>query len=413
MVSEIKMPKLGDTMEEGILSKWRKNVGEKIEKGEILFEVMTDKANFEVESPASGFIRKIFAKEEETVPVIQVIGYIASSMEEAVPDSAPSSKTQAVAKKTETIKPKSVSMPKQKENVNDTDRIKASPLARKIASERGINLSMIKGSGPGGRIQKEDVLNARQQAGASPVIDIPVPEGAVVIPVTGVRKIIAERMTMAKNTVPHYYLNVEIDFSKAVELRDAMKKEKKFFSHNDLLIKAASEALKALPVVNGYFGGDKIILNSKVNIGFAVARSADYKTSSGDNIELSELVVPVVKDVCNKDLVQVALETKDLIKKARENKLSVDELKDGTFTISNLGTGGIDVFSAIINPPQATILAVGEIKKQPVVVDEKIEIRSVVKMSLSCDHRIVDGALGAKFLKKLKDILEAPETISK
>ncbi len=389
MVIEIKMPKLGETMEEGVISKWRKKEGEKIEKGEILFEVMTDKANFEVESPGSGFVRKVFAKEEETVPVTKVIGYLASSLDEEVPSAPP-----AVQKPT---------VPAEKEG-----RIKASPLARRLAEEKGVDLSKIKGSGPDGRIEKEDVLNVAVRHIRPEGL---VPEGATIVPVTGVRKIIADKMTQAKQTIPHYYLDIEVDVTPAVELREKMKKEKIYFSHNALIIKAAAETLKLFPVVNGYFAEDKIVLNPSINIGIAVARSAVYKTSLGEEMEMNELVVPVLKDADKKNLTRIAAEAKELIKKARENKLSLDDLAGGTITISNLGTMGIDAFTAIINPPQATILALGEIKKRPVVIDDKIEIRSILKFSLSCDHRIVDGALGARFLQKFKELLENPQSL--
>lgn len=408
MVIEIKMPKLGETMEEGVISKWRKKEGEKIEKGEILFEVMTDKANFEVESPESGIVRKIFAKEEETVPVTKVIGYIASSIDEEIPSAPP----EVEVKPTQPQITAQVSVPKVEVGPSKGERIKASPLARKLAEEKGIDLSKIKGSGPDGRIEKKDVLKAIE-TGAPPKLEVPVPDGAKFIPVTGVRKIIAERMTQAFQTIPHFYLDIEVDMTEAVNLREKMKKEKVYFSHNDLIIKAAAEALKFFPIVNGYFAQDKIILNPNINIGIAVARTVIQKTSSGEEMELYELVVPVLKDADKKKLIEIAAESKELIKKARENKLNLDDLSGGTFTISNLGIMGIDVFSAIINPPQATILASGEIKKRPMVIDGKIEIRSTVKFSLSCDHRIVDGALGARFLQKFKEILKNPQSIIK
>ena len=408
MIIEIKMPKLGETMEEGVISKWRKKEGEKIEKGEILVEVMTDKANFEVESPGSGFIRRILAKEEETVPVTKVIGYLSSSMDEEIP-AAPV--VVPFMAQEPTIQPVTAAKLAAKvEGVSEKERIKASPLARRLAEEKGRDLSKIKGSGPDGRIEKEDVLKAIE-SGVPSKVEIPIPEGATVIPVTGVRKLIADRMTQSKQTVPHYYLGIEVDMTEAVELREKLKKEKVYFSLNDLLIKAIAEALKEFPVVNGYFVDGKIVLNPSANIGIAVARSAIYKTSEGKEIELYELVVPVLKDADKKNLTEIANESKGLIKKARENKLNLDELSGGTFTLSNLGTMGIDVFSAIINPPQATLLAIGEIKKRPAVVNDKIEIRYTMKASLSCDHRIVDGALGAHFLQKLKELLEKPKPI--
>jgi len=417
VVIEIKMPKLGETMEEGVISKWRKKEGERVEKGEILFEVMTDKANFEVESPEGGILRKILAKEEETVPVTRVIAYLASSMDEAIPE-APLQEAPGPARPLPQAVPESSSPVATPFMVQGGEgRIKASPLAKKLAREKGIDLSGIKGSGPGGRIEKEDVLKAIEEGTVSleekefTAETISISEGADTIPVTGVRKIIAERMTRAKRDIPHFYLDTEVDLTDAVEMRAKLKAEAKYFSHNDLIIKAVAEALKVFPVVNGFFSLDRIVLNPHINVGIAVARSAIYKTSKGVDMEVGELVVPVLRDADKKNIFEIAQESKELIKKARENKLSLDELSGGTITVSNLGTMGIDAFRAIINPPQATLLAVGEIKKRPAVINDRIEIRSTIKLSLSCDHRIVDGALGARFLQKIKELLENPEVL--
>ena len=412
MVTEVKMPKLGDTMEEGVLTKWRKKEGEKVEKGEILFEVMTDKANFEVESPAAGFILKTLAKEEETVPVIKVVGYIADSMDEKIP--APTAQPVSAASVPTITKSAAPSQPSLRPaQADDAARIMASPVAKRLAAEKGIDLSTIKGSGPGGRIEKEDVLNVSGKgtgAKAQPAaMEVNIPAGAKFIQVKGVRKIIAERMTLSKQTVPHFYLTAEADMTIAYEIREKLKKEKVHFSLNDLIIKAAAQALSEFPVVNGFFAEDKIVFNSNINTGIAVTRPAKLKCSTGEEMDVGELVVPVLKDADKKNLLQIASESKELIAKARENRLNLDELEGGTITLSSLGTMGIDVFNAIVNPPQATLLAIGEIKKRPYVVGDKIEIRSIVNLSLSCDHRIVDGALGAQFLKKIKELLEKPE----
>ena len=437
MVTEIKLPKLGETMEEGTISKWRKKEGEKVERGEILFEVMTDKANFEVEAPDSGVIRKILAKEDEVVQVTKTIGFIASSMDEPIPEASapspsasappapvgpvPSSATQ-VSPATPPTAPSTTQAPSAATPVSSTaqaagtgDRIKASPLARRLAEEKGINLLKIKGTGPGGRIEKEDVLAAGDVAVRFIAQEKEPPqaasEGAITIPATGVRKIIAERMLQSKLTIPHFYLTIEADMTAASEIREQMKKDKQYFSHNDLIIKAAANALRAMPVVNGFFINDRIVYNPAVNIGIAVSRTGKYKDSSGAETELFELVVPVLKDADKKTVLQIAPESKELIQKARDNKLSLAELTGGTITLSNLGTMGVDVFNAIINPPQATILAFGEIKKRPSVVGDAVVVRQIVKLNLSCDHRIVDGALGAQFLKKIKETLENPKSI--
>ena len=370
MLTKIIMPKLGETMEEHEIIGWLKQEGEQVEKGEPLFEVITDKVNFEVESPASGFLRKILANEGDTVAVTETIGYIADSMEEGLPE---------IAEEPEAPPPP----PKEK-------RIKASPLAKKIAQERGIDLSRITGSGPGGRITKSDVED----------FQAPVQAPSEIIPLSGMRKTIAERLTQSKRDAPHFYLQTEIDMSDAVTMRQNLSEEieKRHgvrLSYTDMIIKAVAQSLAEFPMLNATFEDGEIRLSEQVNVGVAVSVEAG-------------LIVPVVRDANRKTLGQIAQEKTGLIARAKENQLALEDLSDGTFTLSNLGMFEVDVFIGIINPPQVALLAVGRIKKVPRVIDRQIAIRQVMNVCLSMDHRAVSGAYGAQFLGRVKELLERP-----
>jgi pyruvate dehydrogenase E2 component (dihydrolipoamide acetyltransferase) len=375
MITKIIMPKLGETMDEGQIGKWLRKEGEKVEKGESLFEVTSDKANFEVESPSTGVLRKILAEEGQAVPVTNVVGYIADSMEEQLPEEVT----------TVTEPPEPVSPPSERKK-----RIKISPLARKLAEQRGIDISQIKGSGPGGRITKEDVERFQPVAKAQG-------EG---IPLSGMRKLIAQRMSQSKREAPHYYLQTEIDMSDAVRLREDLlpEMEKTFsvrLSYTDLMIKATALSLEQFSLLNSTYENEQIKSFKQANTGVAVALEEG-------------LVVPVIKDAAHKALWQIAQERTRLVARAKEGKLTQEELSDGTFTISNLGTFEIDLFTAIINPPQVAILAVGAIKERPAALDGQLVIRQTMKVSLSLDHRVVDGVAGAQFLSRLKELLERP-----
>ncbi len=375
MITKIIMPKLGETMDEGQIGKWLRKEGEKVEKGESLFEVTSDKANFEVESPSTGVLRKILAEEGQAVPVTKVVGYIADSMEEQLPEEVT----------TGTPPPEPVSPPSERKK-----RIKISPLARKLAEQRGIDISQIKGSGPGGRITKEDVERFQPVAKAQG-------EG---IPLSGMRKLIAQRMSQSKREAPHYYLQTEIDMSDAVRLREDLlpEMEKTFsvrLSYTDLMIKATALSLEQFSLLNSTYENEQIKSFKQANTGVAVALEEG-------------LVVPVIRDAAHKTLWQIAQERTRLVARAKEGKLTQEELSDGTFTISNLGTFEIDLFTAIINPPQVALLAVGAIKERPAALDGQLVIRQTMKVSLSLDHRVVDGVAGAQFLSRLKELLEKP-----
>ena len=374
------MPQLGQTMEEGVINKWLKKEGDKVEKGEVVLEIATDKANLEVESFYRGYLRKILYKEGEKVPVTKVIAILTDKPDEPIPPDY-LAKLEKKAKKVPTIEEK-VAVEKRKEKEGEEKRIKASPLAKKIAKEKGIDLSQVKGTGPGGRITREDVLNFLKEREA-PKEEIP--------QLTRVRQIVAERMIESKRNIPHFYLSLEVDMSQAQKL-----KEKTGVSFNDIVIKAVGKVLTRHPWMRAFWEEGKIKVQEEININFAVA------TDEG-------LYAPVIKEVDKKTLLQVSRQAKELSEKARRGKLSPQEMEGGVFTVSNLGMWGIESFSAIINPPQAGILAVGEVKKKVVVIEDMLAIRPVMKVVLSCDHRVIDGLTGASFLKDLKEVLEKGE----
>jgi len=387
MIKKITMPKLGETMEEGEIIKWLKEEGEKVEKGEPLLEIATDKANMEVESPETGYLRKIVAKEGEKVPVTEIIAYLTDSMEEEIP---------SVEGKAEVIQGKRESETAFEEKREE--RVKASPLARKLARERGIDLTKVRGTGPGGRIVKEDVLRALEEKEAASAVEKVAAREEFSL--SRVEKIMAERMEESKREIPHFYLTVEVDFSEVVKLRgdllEEFEEEKKVhLTYTDFIIKACARALKKFPKVNSHYKDGKIITFSNVNLGLAVARE-------------NGLVVPVIKDADKKDIFEIAGKREELVKKAVDDKLSLEDIEGGTFTLSNLGMMGIKNFMAIINPPQVCILATGKIEEKVIANEEEIVVAPVMEMTLSCDHRVVDGYLGSKFLQEVKKGLEKP-----
>ena len=380
MISKVIMPKLGETMEEGEIIQWLKHEGDRVKEGEPLLEIATDKANMEVEALSSGFLREIVAPAGEIVPVTKTIAYIADSMQEEI---SPAAET-----------PEKPAQKKVPEEPPIQSPIKASPLAKKLARDYGIDLSTIKGSGPGGRVLKEDVIKLAEEKEAV---------AEKVVSLSRIEKVMVQRMEKSKREIPHFYLTVEVDFSKSRALRDDLLKEfeqreKVRVSYTDLLIKSCGRALSKFPRINSTFEAGRITSHSEFNVGRAVA------TPKG-------LIVPVIKDVDKKNLFQIARKRKELVKKANEDRLSLEELEGAAFTLSNLGMFGIKTFVAIINPPQASLLATGEIKERPVAIDNRIEIRPMMEMTLSCDHRVMDGYLGAKFLQEIKRGLERPSLL--
>ena len=396
---EVIMPKLGLTMETGTIEKWHKKEGDKIEQGDILFEVMTDKVSLEVEAYNSGVLRKILRGEGEEVPVTEIVAYIGEKDEE-IPSGAGKAapEKEQVAEKSE--KKEAVEEKVKETAVSKEKRVKISPIARKIAESKNIDISKITGSGPGGRIVKEDVMAFSETASAMPKGEIAVKSST---PLKGMRKVIAERMSYSKTNIPHIVLNAVADTTPLASLRERIK-DRILSIHNvkitytDFLLKACSAALRESIEVNSSLQNENHIIYDNVNIGLAMSVSGG-------------LIVPTIYDCDKMSLIEIARERIKLVEKAKKGELKLEEITNGTFTLTNLGMFGIRSFSAIINPPQAAILAVGEIYETPAVVNGKIEAGSALELSLACDHRIVDGAVGAKFLQKVVELIERPEIL--
>lgn len=413
MEEVVLMPRLSDTMTEGVIAGWHKNVGDTVKKGEVLADIETDKATMELESYKEGTLLYQGAKAGEKIQVNDLLciigkeGFDVTSVVNALKNgggaAAPAAK--AEVPKVEAAPAQAAVAPEQQ--VVNEGRIFASPLAKKLAAEKGIDLKYVKGSGDNGRITKSDIDNykpsaAPAQAAAAPATTAPkvsVPAGQESfeeVPVSQMRKTIARRLSESLFTAPHFYLTMSIDMDACVAARGKLNEVSKVkISFNDMVLKAVAVALKQHPKVNSSWLGDKIRINHHVNIGVAVA------VEEG-------LLVPVVRFADTKPLSQIATEVKEYAQKAKDKKLQPSDWEGSTFTISNLGMFGIDQFTAIINPPDACILAVGGISQEPVVKNGTIVPGNVMKVTLSCDHRVVDGATGAAFLQTLKSLLEEP-----
>lgn len=412
----ILMPRLSDTMTEGVIAGWHKKVGDDVKKGDLLADVETDKATMELESYKNGKLLYIGANEGDKVPVnallciigeegkVDVDRIVAASKNPAgTSEAAPSQAAQVQAA------PAAVEAPAAQEEPTaqgGDSRIKASPLAKKLAAEKGIDISQVQGSGDNGRIIKKDIDNFVPSAKAAPAAAAPVSKAMTQaapgqvsfeeVPVSQMRKTIARRLAESKFSAPHFYLTMSIDMDKAVESRGRINEVAPVkISFNDFVIKACAIALKQHPKVNSSWLGDKIRFNHHVNIGVAVA------VEEG-------LLVPVIRFADNKTLSQISVEVKEFAQKAKDKKLQPADWEGNTFTVSNLGMFGIDEFTAIINPPDACILAIGGIQQVPVVKNGQVVPGNVMKVTLSCDHRVVDGASGAAFLQTLKNLLEEP-----
>jgi len=408
----ILMPKMSDTMNEGVIAAWHKKVGDAVKTGELLAEVETDKATMEYESYNNGMLLYIGAKEKEAVAVNGVLAIIGDKDADwQTLLKAHQSKSSAPAQESAkvTAETKSAPVAAQAEAVATNGRIKASPLAKKMAGDLGFDISKIKGTGEGGRITKQDVETfkpAAAPAASSAKASAPVALSQVVgqesfeeVAVSQMRKAIARRLAESKFSAPHFYLTMEINMDKAIEARKSMNEISPVkISFNDMVLKATAAALRQNPDVNVSWLGDKMRKNHHIHIGAAVA------VKDG-------LIVPVVRFADNKSLSHIAMEVKDLAQKAQEKKLQPSDWEGSTFTISNLGMFGIEDFTAIINPPDACILAVGGIKETAIVKNGQLAVGNVMKVTLSCDHRAVDGAVGAAFLKTLKGLLEDPVRI--
>lgn len=407
MAEVVRMPKMSDTMTEGVLAKWHKKVGDKVKSGDLVAEVETDKATMDFESFQEGTILYIGVEEGKAVPVDGIIAVLGNEGEDysSLLTDAPAASSTAPAVAVEAAPVAAapaavVSAPVV--SASSDARVKASPLAKKIAEDKGIDLSQVKGSAENGRIIKKDVEDFK--AGAAPAaksasVNIPTfigQEKYTEVPVSQMRKVIAKRLAESKFTAPHFYLKMTIDMSAAMDARVKMNEVAQVkISFNDIVLKAVAVALKQHPNVNSSWLGDRIRYNEHVNIGVAVA------VEDG-------LLVPVVRFADGKSLSHISAEVKDFAQKAKDKKLQPSDWEGSTFTISNLGMFGIDEFTAIINPPDACILAVGGIQSVPVVKNGQVVPGNIMKLTLSCDHRVVDGATGAAFLQTVKSLLEEP-----
>jgi pyruvate dehydrogenase E2 component (dihydrolipoamide acetyltransferase) len=427
MATKVFMEALSPTMEEGRLVKWLKNEGDNVKSGDALAEVETDKAIMELVARGDGVLRKRLVPENETRPVGQLVGIIAAADENidaliasaaapaaasaptAPPSAAPAAPTPAPVATPAPAQPAAVQLAAtpaptaaapQAES-SDSGHVRSSPLARRLASERGLNLSGVQGSGPGGRIIKRDIESAASQPAAAPTAAARVrsTSGADFedVPLTQIRKTIAKRLSESIGPIPTFYLTAEFDLTRAAEMRAAMLEMGDAFkvSVNDIVMKAVATALSQHPEVNAHWLGDKIRKHNRVHIGMAVA------TDDG-------LIVPVITDADQKRMSEISTEARSLAKRARERKLTPEEYTGATFTISNLGMFGIDHFTAIINPPEVAILAIGASHDVVVSGPEGFEVRQHMRVTMSCDHRAVDGAVGAAFLQTLRRMIENP-----
>ena len=421
------MPKMSDTMEEGVIAGWLKKVGEEVKSGDILAEVETDKATMELESYDDGFLLHVGVKDGESVPVdgvLAIIGKKDENIDDVLKEiSSKQNKTEAKEEKEEKEEVVAEDNPVEEnlvvkeeeeevkntedkiENINinfsnEINRIKASPLAKKLASEKGIDISMVKGSGDGGRIIKEDIENFKDLEN-TPTKEIKLPkihseESYQEISVSQMRKTISRRLAESKFSAPHFYLTMEINMDNCIEGRNKINETSNLkISFNDIIIKAAAVSLRKHPMVNASFLTDKIRINNHIHIGVAVA------VDEG-------LLVPVIRFADNKSLSHISTEVRILAGKAKNKDLQPSDWEGNTFTISNLGMFGIDEFTAIINPNDACILAVGGVKNKPVVKNGEIVPGNIMKVTLSCDHRIIDGVIGSAFLNTLKELIEDP-----
>jgi pyruvate dehydrogenase E2 component (dihydrolipoamide acetyltransferase) len=429
MASEITMPKLSDTMTEGRLISWKKSVGERVERGDIIAEVETDKANMELEAFTSGTLLETRVKPGEMAPVGTVIAIVGKAGE---PVQMPEKKVVSSPPETEKPQPEPVrdvkhkeSLPEQKISAEEpagdpAQAEKASPMVRRLAREQGIDLKLVRGSGPDGRILQEDLdlfLKEKRDKAEVQVADekqtkaevqleekapetepsAPVAQGST-LPLSRMRAAIARTVSWSWREIPHFSVTVAVRMGEAEEVRRELKESGTPLSINDLIIKAAAMALVKFPQVNNSFTADRIMVNSGINIGLAVSLEEG-------------LVVPVIMGCEGLSLKEIAGRSRELIRRAKEGKISETEISGGTFSISNLGMYGVEEFTAVIQPPQGAILAIGAVRDEAVVENGAIAVARIMRFTLSADHRLVDGAYAAGFLQEFKRVLENPVTM--
>ncbi|EAA25291.1 pyruvate dehydrogenase complex dihydrolipoamide acetyltransferase [Rickettsia sibirica] len=407
MPIKILMPALSPTMTEGNLARWLKKEGDKVNPGEVIAEIETDKATMEVEAVDEGILAKIvIPQNSQNVPVNSLIAVLSEEGEEKTDIDAFIAKNNSVSPSPKT----DANLLKPQENIanveeqvtvikHDASKIFASPLAKRLAKMRNIRFESVKGSGPHGRIVKQDILSYTPSTAHNKIVSRN-PEEYRLVPNNNIRKIIAKRLLESKQTVPHFYLSIECNVDKLLDIREDINK---FFSEdkstrisvNDFIILAVAKALQEVPNANASWGEDAIRYYNNVDISVAVA------------IE-NGLVTPIVKNANQKNILELSREMKALIKKAKDNKLTPEEFQGGGFTISNLGMYGIKNFNAIINPPQSCIMGVGASAKRAIVKNDQITIATIMDVTLSADHRVVDGAVGAEFLAAFKKFIESP-----
>jgi pyruvate dehydrogenase E2 component (dihydrolipoamide acetyltransferase) len=407
-VEVVRMPKLSDTMTDGVLEKWHKKVGDKVKSGELLADIATDKATMEFESFQDGVLIYIGVQEKGSAPVDSILAILGKGGED-VNSILNSVKTQGSGSKSENVQASNTTQVNSVTSIeiqkSSDSRIKASPLAKALAKEKGIDISKVTGSGDNGRVTKVDIENYKPGSSSAAtkvstgVGFVPGAEGFTDEPASQMRKVIAKRLLESTNGAPAFYLTIEVDMDNAIASRQAINAiPDTKVSFNDLVIKACAAALRKHPKVNSSWLGDKIRTYSHIHIGVAVA------VEDG-------LLVPVIRFADQKTLTQISNEVKDLGKRAKDKKLQPADWEGNTFTVSNLGMFGIDEFTSIINTPESCILSVGSIKQVPVVKNGQIVPGNIMKVTLACDHRTVDGATGAAFLQTLRTYLENPVTI--
>ena len=399
MATTVVMPQMGYDMKEGTVVRWRKREGDGVSKGEIIAEIETDKAVVEMEAYASGVLRKIAVEEGKVVPVGQIIAVIANAEEElppveeltkqATPSAEPSTTSTAAAV---AAKRKSVAAP--------TKEVRASPLARRLAREKGIDLTKVTGTGPGGRITETDLVIYTDEVAAAPGL----PAEAVPterVDLTRMRQAIARVTTQSKQRIPHFYVTAEIDMTSALDLRNQVNRtlqNEGRVSVNDIIIKAVTKVLERYPSFNASFHEGYLQMNPNINMGIAIALEQG-------------LIVPAINNCQDKSLVEIAKASRDLIQRAQKGHLRADKYTGNTFSISNLGTFEVESFAAIILPPNAAVLAVGKVMERPVVRDGQIKVAQIMKGTISVDHRVADGAEAARFIGEVKSLLEHPATL--
>jgi pyruvate dehydrogenase E2 component (dihydrolipoamide acetyltransferase) len=418
MPVDIVMPRLSDTMTEGTIARWLKKPGESVAKGEALAEIETDKALMQYESFEAGTLGEVKVADGETVPLGTTIAVLYREGEKAgaAPAKAPEKKKEALEAEapkaeapkaeapkprvpTEEVKAEAPARDEPKAARADGGKVRASPLARRLAAERGIELSRIEGSGPGGRIVRADIESAPAAQAATPAgTPAPAPLSSELKPFSRMQAVVARRMVESKSQIPHFYVTMAVDMTAAMRFRtdsNAYLGKEAGFSVNDLFIKASALALRKFPTLNSSYTEKGIQQHAEINVGNAVALPGG-------------LVVPVIRNADQKTLPQIGAEVRGLAEKARSGGLSLADYEGGTFSISNLGMLGVEEFSAIVNPPQVAILAVGAVAQEPVVVEGQLQVGQRCRITLSCDHRVVYGWDAGEFLRELKTLLESP-----